>query len=71
MNNISTKELNYINDILSWELLASKKSNQYGHQEANSIHSGVFFDASRAHQQNYNNLLAYLERNNKMKGGTH
>lgn len=37
MKNISTKELNYINDILSWELLVAKKFAQYANQETNPL----------------------------------
>ena len=69
MRNISTKELNYINDILSWELLSAKKCFQYAHQESNSGHQHIFFDMARVHQQNYNDLLNYTDQFNKNRGG--
>ncbi|MCX7923474.1 MAG: hypothetical protein N3B21_15915 [Clostridia bacterium] len=69
MRNVSTKELNYINDLLSWELLAAKKCNQYAYQENNSGYEQIFFDASRVHQQNYINLLSYLNQLNAEQGG--
>jgi hypothetical protein len=69
MKNLSTKELNYIDDLLSWELLSAKKCNQYGHQETNPAHQKVFFDTASMHQQNYTNLLKYLETINTEKSG--
>lgn len=70
MKNISTKELNYLNDFLSWELLCAKKCYQYGCQENNSPHSQIFFDASNMHQQNYTNILNYINGVNQSKGGS-
>lgn len=69
MKNISTKELNYISDILSWELLASKKCFQYGHQESNQANQQIFFDAARMHQKNYTSLLNYVNQINMQQGG--
>ncbi|MGE5474447.1 MAG: hypothetical protein ACM3UU_09525 [Ignavibacteriales bacterium] len=69
MKNLSTKELNYINDFLSWELLSCKKCYQYANQETNPSHQKVFFDAANVHQQNYMNLLNYVEQANNMIGG--
>jgi hypothetical protein len=69
MKNLSTKELNYINDLLSWELLSSKKCFQYAHQETNQNHQQIFFDTARLHQQNYVNLLNYVDQINNNQGG--
>jgi hypothetical protein len=69
MQNLSTKELNYINDLLSWELLSSKKCFQYGHQETNQAHQQVFFDTARLHQQNYVNLFNFVDQTNNSQGG--
>lgn len=69
MKNISAKELNYANDILSWELLGAKKCFQYACQEANSAHQQIFIDAARTHQQNYTNIINYIEQINSMQGG--
>lgn len=69
MQNLSTKEINYLRDTLSWELLSAKKCFQYAHQESNPSHQKVFFDAARMHQQNYTNLLNYVDQINKKQGG--
>ncbi|MGI6515128.1 MAG: hypothetical protein GX052_01690 [Syntrophomonadaceae bacterium] len=71
MKNLSIKELNYINDILSWELLAAKKSFQYASQERQSPHHQVFYDAAAVHQRNYMAVLDYLNQVNSAQGGTH
>lgn len=69
MQNLSTKEVNYIKDMLSWELLATKKCFQYVNQEMNPARKSLFFDTQNMHQQNYVNLLNYLEQINKQQGG--
>ena len=69
MKNISAKELSYLNDFLSWELLSAKKCYQYANQETNSAHQQVFFDAAHVHQQNYSNILNYVEQASKEQGG--
>ncbi len=62
MPNLSVKELNYIKDFLSWELLMVKKCNQYANQEVDPVFKGVFNNAGQVHQQNYFNLLTYLQQ---------
>lgn len=69
MKNISQKELNYVRDTLSWELLSAKKCYQYGYQEANSGYQQVFFDAAHAHETNYYNLLNYVDQLKSEQGG--
>lgn len=69
MQNLSTKEVNYIRDLLSWELLATKKCQQYGQQETNPTHQKTFYDAANMHQLNYNNLLGYVDSMVKKQGG--
>lgn len=69
MKNLSTKELAYINDMLSWELLATKKCYQYASQETNPVYRQLFFDASKISQQNYSNLLGFVEQVNSSQGG--
>jgi hypothetical protein len=69
MKNLSTIELNYISDILSWELLSCKKSYQYGSQETNPVHQKVFFDAANVHKQNYLSMLNYVNQVNNSMGG--
>lgn len=67
--NISTKELNYLNDFLSWELLSAKKSFQYANQEGNSGHQQIFYDAARIHQDNYSTLLNFVNQISMKQGG--
>ena len=69
MPNLSTKEVNYIKDLLSWELLTSKKCFQYANQETNPAHKKVFFDTANIHQQNYLGLLGYVDQIIKKQGG--
>lgn len=69
MTNLSTKELNYIKDFLSWELLMTKKCKQYADQETTPGFSEVFTQAGQIHQANYLNLVKYLETVNPNKGG--
>jgi hypothetical protein len=71
MKNLSTKELNYINDFLSWELLAAKKCFQYAHQENNQAHKQLLFDASQVHQQNYMSILNYVDQLKSQGGQMH
>ncbi|MGE4283209.1 MAG: hypothetical protein AB7G87_05750 [Clostridia bacterium] len=69
MQNLSTKELNYIKDILSWELLSTKKNFQYANQETNLARQKLFFDTANMHQQNYLSLLNYVDQLVKKQGG--
>ncbi|NLD48962.1 MAG: hypothetical protein GX660_17520 [Clostridiaceae bacterium] len=69
MQNLSTKELNYIKDVLSWELLSAKKNFQYAHQESDSKDQKIFFDTANMHQQNYLSLLNYVEQIVIRQGG--
>ncbi len=71
MKNLSTKELNYLNDFMSWELLAAKKCYQYGCQENNSPQAQLLFDVARIHQQNYTNLLNYTSKYLNQGGQMH
>lgn len=71
MKNISTKEINYLRDILSWELLSAKKCFQYGCQQNNTPHAQTFFDAARIHQQNYLQLLEHVNYLNTQGGQMH
>jgi len=71
MKNLSTKELNYINDFLSWELLAAKKCFQYGCQENGSRFQQIFMDAAHVHQRNYTNLLNYVNQISNQGGQAH
>lgn len=68
MKNIATKELNYVKDFLSWELLSAKKCYQYGQQETDPQRRQLFIEAADVHQQNYRNLLNYVQKLNAGQG---
>jgi hypothetical protein len=69
MANLTTKELNYIKDFLSWELLIAKKCKQYSDQEVDANFKGVFNQAGQVHQQNYLLLIDYLAQVKDSQGG--
>lgn len=69
MQNLSTKEVNYIKDLLSWELLTTKKCFHYANQETNPARQKIFFDTASMHQQNYLGLLNYVDQIIKKQGG--
>lgn len=69
MKNLSSKELHYISDVLSWELLAAKKCNLYITQEPAAPQANSLADAARAHVQNYNDMLGYLTQIKNSQGG--
>lgn len=62
MANLTTKELNYLKDFLSWELYMAKLCNQYAGQMSDHDFSQMIEDAGRVHQQNFNEFYDYLER---------
>ncbi|MEW5784075.1 MAG: hypothetical protein AB1767_03145 [Bacillota bacterium] len=62
MTNISTKELNYVKDFLSWELYMSKLCHQYAAQVTDQSFSGMLDQAGQVHQQNFNEIYHYLEK---------
>ncbi len=69
MQNLSTKEVNYIKDLMSFELVSCKKSFQYANQESDPSFQRIFFDTARMHQQNYLSLLGYVDEIIKRQGG--
>lgn len=69
MQNLSTKEVNYVKDLLSWELLTIKKCNQYMNQEANPARKQAYANAVGVHHQNYLYLLNYTNQIINRQGG--
>lgn len=65
---LAVKELNYIKDFLSWELLMAKKSSEYANQETDPNLKGIFHNAGEVHQQNYQKLLSYLQQQSSQGG---
>lgn len=66
MKNISGKELNYVKDFLSWELLAAKKCSDSAGKETDPNSRQLFTDCAQIHQQNYTDLLNYVQQ---LQGG--
>ena len=59
---ISTKELNYMKDFLSWELYLAKACHDHATQASDSNCARLLDEAGRMHQQNYVDLFNYLEQ---------
>ncbi len=59
---ISTKEINYLKDHLSWELLAAKKCFHHANELQDTNFKEIFHTAGRVHQENYVNLLNYANK---------
>ena len=58
---VSTKELNYVRDHLSWELLATKTCHDAAKNTSEQEFKRLFDEAGNVHQRNYEKLLGYLE----------
>jgi hypothetical protein len=69
MNPVSTKELNYIKDFLSWELLMAKKCKEYANLETDPQDQNIFNSIGSQHLINYTDLLNYLQRHTQNQGG--
>ncbi|WP_409304422.1 ferritin-like domain-containing protein [Peribacillus sp. SCS-155] len=61
---ITTKDLLYLKDALSWELLAMKKFHFLAQQTENETISNALNDAGKMHQRHYEKLLAHLQVDN-------
>ncbi|PLT35421.1 ferritin-like domain-containing protein [Bacillus sp. V5-8f] len=61
---ITTKDLLYLKDALSWELLAFKKFSFYAKQVNNPVFKEAFDSAGRMHQNHFKKLLTHLQINN-------
>jgi hypothetical protein len=62
-NIISTKDLAYLTDALSWELLAFKKCHQFATMCSDSEIKQKLDQVGQMHQQHYGRLLNYLQSN--------
>ncbi|MFA5676148.1 MAG: hypothetical protein WDA65_06450 [Christensenellales bacterium] len=62
MQSLSAKEIEYINDILTWELFEYKKCFLYASQETNKMHNNVFSVIGNVHRKNYNKIIDTLDR---------
>ncbi|MBB6453479.1 hypothetical protein HNQ94_001928 [Salirhabdus euzebyi] len=62
-NMISTKDQSYLTDMLSWNLLASKKAHFFAQQCHDQEVKSALDQAGQMHQQHYQKLLQYLSHN--------
>ena len=61
---ITTKDIMYLKDALSWELLAMKKFHHLAQHVNNSELKQALDNAGRMHQNHYQRLLSHLQLNN-------
>lgn len=57
---LTTKELNYVKDHLSWELLAIKKFHHYADQMEDHGLKQVAHELGQLHQNRYQTLLNHV-----------
>ncbi len=61
---ITSKDLSYLKDALSWELDAFKKLHFFAQQATDPEVKQCLDKAGRMHQQHYQKLLTHLQHNN-------
>ncbi|WP_286232078.1 ferritin-like domain-containing protein [Neobacillus mesonae] len=61
---ITSKDLQYLKDALSWELLAFKKFHFLAQQSTNPNIKQALEKAGQMHQNHYQKLLSHLQVNN-------
>jgi hypothetical protein len=66
-NVITSKDLAYLKDAMSWELLAFKKCRQYASFATDPEIQHQIDSAGQMHQKHYDQLLHYLESNPNQK----
>ncbi|MFW6030860.1 MAG: ferritin-like domain-containing protein [Halanaerobiales bacterium] len=62
---VTTKDLSYIKDALSWELLAVKKCHHFVQECNDNQIKQTIEQIGRMHQNHYQKLLNHLETSNK------
>lgn len=60
-NLLSDKELHYVKDYLSWELLAMKKCNETANLCTDPQIQQLIRETGKKHQQHYETILAHLQ----------
>ncbi|MDQ0154468.1 ferritin-like domain-containing protein [Robertmurraya andreesenii] len=61
---ITTKDISYLKDAMSWELLAFKKFHFYAEQVENEEFKQALNQAGKMHQAHFERLLSHLDVNN-------
>lgn len=59
---LSEKDLSFIKDMMSWELVAAKKCFQYAHQTMEPECRQGMMMAAKVHEQNVQNLMQHLSQ---------
>jgi hypothetical protein len=60
-NLLSDKELHYVKDFLSWELLAMKKCNEAANQCQDQQIKQLIREAGKTHIRRFETLLSHLQ----------
>jgi len=59
---ISTKDLSYIEDMMNWNLVYSKKSHMYKNMVKNKEIKKFISEIAKMHTTHYNSLLEILKK---------
>jgi hypothetical protein len=60
MTPLTEKDLSYMKDQMSWELVATKKAFQYAHQTQDADCQQLMLQVAQKHQTNMERLLQHL-----------
>ena len=63
--NLSTKEVNYLKDHLSWELAGAKRCYNHGQQCQDKKLTQLMDEIGRIHQENFVDILNYTNQKSK------
>lgn len=69
MRPISTKELNYVRDHLSWELLSAKACRDAANATPEEKFKRLFDETGSVHQRNYESLMSFIKSVQAGQGG--
>jgi len=58
---LTEKDLAYMHDQMSWELIATKKAYQYAHQTLEPECRQLMFQVAEQHQRNMERIMAHLK----------
>lgn len=67
---LTDKDLLYISDMLSWNLMAMKKANDMSQNCTDQQVSQSLDTAGKMHQQHYQTLLSHLQNNANQQGSS-
>lgn len=59
---LTEKDLAYLHDMMSWELVATKKAYQYAHQTLEPDSRNLMTQIAQQHQRNWEGLLGHLQQ---------